>query len=244
MARLEIQEALRLDPDLAEAHATNGNLEEITFHWEAAENEYQRAIAIDPSYATARQWYSNLLSVLGRHKEAIEQARIGAEADPLSPMIRTQLGVAFYYARQYDEAIATLRTTLQMQSGFQEATNRLADAYAGKGLYKEAENVLANASANGSYDDTHLATSAYIEGAAGHIAKEQELIRELEGRKADAYDLLCAYSRTGEQDKAIALLQRALAERTSENYGVDQIFDPLRSNPQFGELTAQLHLKH
>ena len=63
-----------------------------------AENEYKRAIELNPNYATARYWYAEYLSQMSRHDEAILQSQLALEIDPLSNVTNTAAGEVFYRA--------------------------------------------------------------------------------------------------------------------------------------------------
>src|SRR5437667_5372732 len=108
--------ALRLDPNLAEAHAALGKVlffSEINLA--GATREYKRAIELQPNDATAHHWLGNdALSALGRFEEAIAQGKRAVELDPLSPVINTDLGTTFYYAHRYEESARQLRKTLEI----------------------------------------------------------------------------------------------------------------------------------
>src|SRR5438128_9221557 len=112
--------ALRLDPNLAEAHLALGK---VLFFSEidlpGALREYQRAIELQPNDATAHHWLGNdALSALGRCEEASAQGKRAVELDPLSPVINADLGATFYYAHRFDEYARQLRKTLEIDPTF------------------------------------------------------------------------------------------------------------------------------
>src|SRR5437867_1612130 len=108
--------ALRLDPNLAEAHAALGK---VLFFSEidlaGATREYKRAIELKPNDADAHHWFSNdSLAALGQFDEAIAEGKRSVELDPLSIVINADLGETFFYARRFDESEAQLRKTLEI----------------------------------------------------------------------------------------------------------------------------------
>ena len=108
--------ALRLDPNLAEAHAALGK---VLFFSEidlaGATREYKRAIELKPNDADAHHWFSNdSLAALGQFDEAIAEGKRSVEFDPLSIVINADLGETFFYARRFDESVAQLRKTLEI----------------------------------------------------------------------------------------------------------------------------------
>src|SRR5205809_4307409 len=110
--------ALRLDSNLAEAHAALGK---VLFFSEidlaGAMREYKRAIELEPNDATAHHWFGNdTLAALGQFEEAIAEGKRSVELDPLSIVINVDLGETFYYARRYDEAARQMRKALEIDS--------------------------------------------------------------------------------------------------------------------------------
>ncbi len=100
-ARAAALKALALDENLAEAYATLGIIKhQYDRDWRGAEQDYRRALEINPNYATAHHWYGMLLSILGKHQEAIAELESAERLDPLSPVISQNLGGVLYHARR------------------------------------------------------------------------------------------------------------------------------------------------
>lgn len=91
-AKSATEHALRLNKTLAEAHATLAVIESGRLNWSAARPQYQRALHLDPNYATAHQWYSFLLWMTGQHDQALEEIEHARELDPLSLIIHADEG--------------------------------------------------------------------------------------------------------------------------------------------------------
>ena len=96
--------ALAWDPTLAEAHASLGLIQGFRYRLEQGVARFDEAVALNPSYASARHWRSLLLSELGRHDEAVAEARVAHELDPLSRAIHIDLGYALLWAQRWSEA--------------------------------------------------------------------------------------------------------------------------------------------
>src|SRR6185369_13925426 len=111
-ARVAAGKALEIDDTLAEAHTARARA--ITFcdwDWDGAEREFKRAIELSPNFAEARSWYSDNLSATGRHDEAISELLRAQGIDPFAARYHLRLGWAYYFARQYDQAIEAFRKT-------------------------------------------------------------------------------------------------------------------------------------
>jgi tetratricopeptide (TPR) repeat protein len=172
--------ALALDDTLAEAHATLAFVKtSYDWDWPSAEREFKRAIELNPNYATAHQWYSNLLDGTGRVDEAIAEAKRAQEADPVSPIISTATGQALYFARRHDQAIEPLRKALEMDPSFWLAHRLLAMVYEQSGRYEEAiaEGQKALSLTEGA--PSGLAVLGHAYAAAGRRADAQKVVTEL-----------------------------------------------------------------
>ena len=111
--------ALRLDPDLAEAHTSLAALLWLhDWQWAEAETEFKRSLELSPTYPTANHWYAEFVMTMGRHEEAIARMKNGQELDPLSLIINVAVGWALYHGRSYDEAVEQLRRTVELDPNY------------------------------------------------------------------------------------------------------------------------------
>ncbi|MFL6333374.1 MAG: protein kinase domain-containing protein, partial [Pyrinomonadaceae bacterium] len=117
-ARTAASKALELDPALAEAHAALASVKSNDWDWPGVEEHYQRAIQLNPNYATVHQWYSEYLVSAGRVEQALGEIRKAHELDPLSLAINARLGYTLYVAHRYDESLEQLRKTLELDPDF------------------------------------------------------------------------------------------------------------------------------
>src|SRR5712692_8771547 len=133
------KKAVELDDTLAEAHTSLASSLSSYYKWAESAREYQRAIELNPNYATAHHWYSDgPLLATGRIDEAIAEMKRAQELDPLSLIINTEVGTNYIMARQYDKAIEQLRKTIEMDPSFYFAHWNLGEAYQLSGNFTEA----------------------------------------------------------------------------------------------------------
>src|SRR5947209_16987996 len=133
-ARAAALRALGIAPDLAETHTAFALIvENYDWDWQTAEKEYQRAIQLDPNYATAHHWYAEYLTWRGRFDEAMRESDRARQLDPLSLIIATDNGAILYYSRQYDRAIEQFHYVLNMEPRFPRA-GLIMDGYPHKGM--------------------------------------------------------------------------------------------------------------
>src|SRR5438445_7720205 len=138
-AKVAAIKSLELDSGQGEAHNSLAFvLDGFDWNLEAGGKEFQRAIELSPSYATAHHWYAWHLSLLGRYDEAIGEMRRAEDLDPLSLIINADLAELLVLAHSYDEAIRQSRKTIEMDANFALAHNQLAQAYLGNHMYDEA----------------------------------------------------------------------------------------------------------
>jgi serine/threonine protein kinase/tetratricopeptide (TPR) repeat protein len=131
--------ALVLDDTLAEAHASLAYLRHF-YEWDAAgaEEAFRRALALNPNFATAHQWYAEFLSAAGRHDEALAEIRIATSLDPVSLIANSVEAFLLYMAGRHDESIAKSLQVIDMDPNFPEVWEYLKRAYDQKGMFREA----------------------------------------------------------------------------------------------------------
>src|SRR6204780_5122457 len=131
--------ALELDSTLGEAHNSLAFvLDGFDWDFDSAGREFQRAIELNPGYATAHHWYAWHLSLLGRYDEALAEMRKAENLDPLSLIINADLAELLVLAHSDEESIQQSRKTIEMDPNFALAHNQLAQAYLQKHMYDEA----------------------------------------------------------------------------------------------------------
>jgi serine/threonine-protein kinase len=251
-AREAATRALELDDTLGEAHnalaAVKANYD---WDWPGAEREYKRAIELNPGYATAHQWYSEMLSWLGRHEEALAEIKRAQQLDPLSLIINTVSGRVLLLAGQNDLAIEQLRKTLEMDPNFAFAHYILGAAYLRKGAFAEAIAEFQGATTLSPNITGYKAGLGYAYGRAGKSAEARKLLSELEELSRRRYvswlDFEAIYAGLGEKDQAFAFLEKAYEQRdyrlvTGLVYMKVTVPDPWRSDPRFQDLLRRVGL--
>jgi serine/threonine-protein kinase len=249
LAHAAAARALELDPDLAEGHTSLAfALEQYDWDWPRSDDAYRRAIALHPGYATARQWYAEFLTALGRFEEAFGEIARAVELDPLSPVVGTSHGDTFYYARRYDEAIACYQHTLELDPRFPWARFNLGRALQELGRHDEAIRTFEAAlrDAGMSLEDSPALAHAWA--AAGDRVRAGAILdrvieRWREGR-VSPYSVANVYAALGDRDQAFVWLERALEDRDRMmvSLRVHPRLDPLRGDPRFTDLLRRLRL--
>ncbi len=247
-AKLAAIEALEIDNTLAEAYASLAYARShYDWEWAAAEKEYERALELNPNYATAHQWYGWHFALLGRFPEAISETKHAQDLDPLSLIITSALGWVFYLSRDYDQAIEMYRKTLEMEPNFYLARLWLGKAYEQKGELSEAIAELQKAKLLADTPET-MAALGHVYAMSSRRAEAIKLLDELKElskrRYVSPYFIATVHAGLGEKTEALAQLESAYQERS---FGLvylksDPILDALRSDARFTELLRGIGL--
>jgi serine/threonine-protein kinase len=252
-ARAAAQRAIAIDETLAEGHNALASIKDAyDWRFSEAEAEWQRAIALNPNYATAHQWYGEHLLEMGRYDEALAELKRAQELDPLSLIINVVLGEAYRVKREYDQAIEQQKKTIEMDPNFARAHLFLAQAYEQKEMFEQAADEFGKAFVlMGSPPEEASKFSATVKaayktsGAKGYWRTTAELLSTgLSGRPVPPPDVLATrWAQAGETDKAFALLEKAYEERGEGILHVkDPIFDPIKSDPRYKDLLRRVGL--
>ena len=247
LARAAAAKAVSLDNTLAEPHAS---LAYVSFYydwnWSAAEGEFKKAIALNPNYATAHEWYSIYLTAMLRPDEAKFEIDRALQLDPLSLIVNTDVGFQMFYARNYDDCIKQLRRTLQMDPAFPVAHLWLGRAYQQKGMFEES---MAEYQATDAALPNWVVTIAGIgnlQGLAKKSADAQLTLAELEtmskSRYVTPYGVALVYAGMGKNDEAFRRLKQAFDDRAHWLVWIrlDPRWDSLRSDQRYTEMIRRM----
>ena len=247
-AKAAARKALELDSTLAAPHATLGFATMYyDWDWAGAEREYRLAIACNPSYATAHEWYGLFLAAMGRFDEAQNQERQALELDPLSVPIAATAGWVMHYSGKQDQAEAALRTALRTDSTF-----AIAHLYLGRVLqFKgQPDSALAHFAQMGPLRSwiPNIAGEAYVYAEMGRRDAAQAALARLDSlartEYVTSYAVALVHTALGDRDRAFAWLDRAVAERTHWLLWLarDRRWAPLRDDPRFAALLRRVGL--
>ena len=243
------RQAIALDDTVAEAHASLAwVLFVYEWQWDESRREFRRAIELDPSYATARQWYSFWLVSRGHIEEAMAEIHRAHELDPASISIGRSVGWIYYYARRFEQAHYYLERANQLNPLADENYRVAGLIYAAQERFDDAERSLRQAislAPDGTYTPGVL---AYVLGRAGRTAEAEAIQRQLEERARTDYVSPVAFATMhlglGNWDTALDWMEKARAERRGwmAYLRVLPILDPVRSQPRFAALLKAMNL--
>jgi serine/threonine protein kinase/tetratricopeptide (TPR) repeat protein len=222
LARHAAQVALSIDEQLAEAHSTLGYVK-VYFDGDltGAAREFERAIQLNPNYATARQWYSHCLMAEGRYDDAIRESRRAEALDPLSLIAIADTAGVYSDSGRLDSAIAECRRALDMEPDFPLAHYVLAGAYLRMKRYDDAARE-ANLAWRLGQNPRSLVRATFAFAKSGRMSDARDTLARLERisqtRFVSSYHLAALMIATGRESDAPAALRRAAAEMPAGQY--------------------------
>jgi TolB-like protein/Tfp pilus assembly protein PilF len=241
--------ALRLDPDLGEAHTPLAAVLWLhDWQWQEAQTAFKRSLELNPAHPTANHWYAEYLMTMGRHVEAIAMMKKSQELDPLSLIISVAIGWAYYMARRYDDAIEQLRRTIELDPNYpvtywilglllrKMGRYELAIAEGEKGVKLSGGSALMRAAL------------AQTFATAGRRKKAIQILDDLtklaKQKYVAPYFFAGIHIGLGEDDRAIEHLEKSYEEHSHWliYLHIDPSMDGLRSNPRVQDLLRRVGL--
>src|SRR5438105_4095365 len=247
-ARVAAKKALELDNTLAEAHASSGRiLSGYDYDFERAIAEFERAIQLNPNYATSYHWISNgPLTARGEFDRAITEGKRAVELDPLSMIDNADLGQIYFYARRYDEAISQVGKAIEIDPHSYLAHYYLGQIYQLQGHLTEA---IAEYQKAVELDDDPQAL-AFLGQAQARIGQHDEaqkilsrMTEDAKSRYVSAYSFALMFIALGDKERAIDALERAYREGAANDIitiKVDPMLDSLHGDPRFEALAEKI----
>jgi TolB-like protein/DNA-binding winged helix-turn-helix (wHTH) protein len=236
-ARDAALKALQLDPSLAEAHAALGMVAcHYDYDWPTAEREYKKAFELNPSYASAHQYYALGLMAHGRFAEAEAQLDTARRLDPLALIVDVDLALLRKFQRNFAGVIAVSQGILQRDPNFHLGYSMLTTGY-----FCERR-----------WDDWRAADATHPQGeylralANGHPEEiERVLHKMMDEAKAGAlrpYEVAHVATLKGDRSLALDWLEKSYQHHDywMLYINVDPEYDAIRSDPRFQEIIHRL----
>ncbi len=237
-ARWAAKKAIEIDDTLAEAHTSLAlYLLKYEWNWQEAEREFKRAIELDPEYPPAHFWYARLLGLIGRWPESIKESEIAKELEPFAPPSLQNLGLAYYYSRQYDRSIEYCLINLEKNPNHLATLNVLGLSYLQKGMLKESIEVFQQLYAADRFYGAAPLGFAYAK--AGRRNEALETLGELSKQPdSPVQEKAIIWFGLGNNREVFQLLKQACEDRfaTFPPLLMDPLLDGLRADPEFVKL--------
>ena len=249
-ARTAAERALQLDDSLAEAHTSMASVYSGLWQWSKAEDEYKRAISLNPNYPTAHHWYSLLLRGEGRLDESLAQIKQAQQLDPLSPILELATATDYFEKNDIDSALLHGRRILELNPNFPLGHEPAGRVYLKQGRYAEA---VSEFEKNLAADHTaySLSSLGYAYAVAGRRAEALSILKELEEKypkhEAPGQYVAAVYVALGDKDKVFTWLEKDFQSRAG-NLPMDLVggigfFNSLRDDPRYIDLVRRTGLR-
>lgn len=238
------RKAIEIDGSLAGAHAALAYADLYNWNWDKAEAGFRRAIQLEPGYSPAYLWYAHLLTARRRNQEALQQVTTALELDPLSPIMRTQMGWLTRMMGQDEEAITHLKKALELDPEYLWAHWELSGIYQKHGHGEEALEMARHAVEISRRSPTmlcHLGTILAKQGDERGARMVLQELRDTAGKQyVPPYLFLTLHLSLGELDQVWGYLEQLVAERSNSlaSYHVNHTWEPIRKTPR-GQLLAR-----
>ena len=241
--------AIMADDALAEAHASTA-LVAFWYEWDwlRARIEFERALTLNPSYATARQWYCWYLCAIGQFEEAEKQGQLALEIDPMATTTNMALVKCFFFSERIDDTIRQCRRILALDETYLPACYFLGQALVMKSLFDEALAVYRKGMTTLGDLPIGRAVIAHAHALAGDRQTAEATLSALiemsqsGGAYVPAYALALIHTGLGNTKQAIEYLYKAFEERFIwlVYLKVDPVFATLREDSHFNDLVAKM----
>ncbi len=241
--------ALEIAPDLGEAHTDLAAVLWLhDWQWPEAQMEFQRALELNACYATANHYYAECLMTMGRNAEALTRMKKSLELDPLSLIINVAIGWAYYHGRQYDEAVAQLLRTSELDPNYPMTCWILGLVYRKTARYDLAIGAGEKAVNLSGGSPLMRAALAQTFATAGAAQEAIQILDELQQLAKERYVVphffAGIYVGLGDHDRALEYLEKSYAEHCHWliYLHIDPSMDDLRNDRRFQDLLRRVGL--
>jgi len=248
-ARFAAREALALDSTSAEAYTALGyGYMVYGFDWTGAEQNFRRAVAVNPNYAVGHHWYGDFLAGRGRLAESLRQMDRAHQLDPLAKQTGVERGWVMYLMGRSARAEAAIRAVLAQDPSYAQAHYRLGLVEIQEGRLSDAVSEIRRGIDLGTFQPYAASGLAYAYAASGDRDAALEVLRDLEGRYGHElippFSIAAGYGALGDTAQGMEWLRRGLSEHDiylPENF-FDPVLDPLRGAPGYERVLAGMGL--
>jgi adenylate cyclase len=245
LAHAAIDKALAINPDSAGALTTSAYIKFMyDYDREGAHADFKKAIEIDPNYATAHQWYGELLAVEGQLDAALDELRLARRADPLAAIMPQDMGWFLLYSDRKEEAFKYYYEALELAPQLQGTIRHLMILNIMLGRFDQARKRAGEHAMIRGYDPlSMLAVIDAVENPAlNDIAVE--LLAQDESMENGALQKSLMLMLLNEPELALDLLEKTFAEGDPYAMHMKRIgtFDPIRDNPRFQAMLKKMNM--
>jgi TolB-like protein/DNA-binding winged helix-turn-helix (wHTH) protein/Flp pilus assembly protein TadD len=243
VSREEVEQALALDPNLAEAHIQMGRIkEQIDFDWTGADASYRRAVELDPGNPETVSLAVYSVANRGRFDEALLLARRNVDLDPLNAHSWVNVGEIERFGGKLDEAEADLEKARELRPDDFFISFPLSEVYVMQGRPQDALPEIEHVH----YDPERTFLYAIAYQALGRKKESDAALRELIAKyqAIDPYLIAVIYAFRNQPDEAFAWLDRAYVQRDDGLVfmKLEPLLKGLHNDPRYAAFLKKLNL--
>lgn len=219
------------------------------WHWAEAEEEYRRAISLNPNYATAHQWFGFYYLAKRQFDDALRETKRAQELDPLSPILNDQVALVYLLKNDLNTVVEQCRRNIDLHPSFPGTHYLLGSAFLKQQLYIEATAEFERAVELSKRASFLVAALGYCYAATGRQAEALRILKELEEkyakREAHGQNLAQVYAGLGKKDQAFSWLEKGFEHRGGSLPMITSqySYDNLRSDPRYVSLVRRMGLE-
>ncbi len=247
-ARAAADRALQLDDSLSEAHASSAHIYLQQWRWAEVEQEYRRAINLNPNYPTAHQWFAAYFRIKRQFDDDLREMKRAQELDPLSPIIGANVAWVYILKNDLTSAVEQCKKVIELDPSFPPVHDCLGWAYLKQRRYEEAAVEFQKAVELSGRSSLFLRDLGYCYAVTGRRAEALRIVKELEERyarnEAIGQHLAGVYAGLGEREQVFAWLEKDFQQRSGQLGFVTFwfSFDDFRSDPRYADLVRRMGL--
>jgi len=247
---VNLSKANELDPDFTDSHFIGGIIAIWTdWDWDTGEKELLQALAVNPNHVFARIYYAHLLMILQRMDEALIQAKVAMELDPVDPLVLALYATVLKGAGQHQSSLEFVEKALTIDPGHPFVKGQLGRALYNAGEYEKNLQLTQNNLTN-LLDEGRVPDLVSIYKINGKQAAYEEVTRmyELCMKRNDYSSMAMAkhYYRSGAYSKALDMFEKAYAEHNPNlpYFGTGTRFEALHDSARFLAILDRMNLPH
>jgi len=246
-AKSYAERAIAIDDQLAEPHASLGQVNKLLWRWEDSEREFKRAIELNQNYATAYHWYFLLLRALGRMDEAALMIRRAHDTDPLSSVINVNISQLYQFQNNPNASIENILKVIELDPTYSDAYSILGLSYLKQGRYPQAIENMEKAVELSSRGSFALVNLGYGYAVTGKRKEALAIVKELEEKYAKKESngryVASVYAGLGDKDKAFEWLEKDFQTKADLTWITWEIpYETLRDDPRYKDMLRRMGL--
>jgi TolB-like protein/Flp pilus assembly protein TadD len=247
-ARAAVERALQIDDSLAEAHTSLAFIQTKQWRWAEAEQEYKRAIALNPNYPTTHHWFSIHFRIKRQFDDSLRHIKRAQELDPLSPVIGSNVAQIYLIKGDIEAAIREWEKIIELNPNYPGGASNLGMARVLQGRHEEGIALIERAVMLSGRAGNDLGDLGYSYAVAGRRSEALQILKELEDRYARRETigvyLARVYMGLGDHDKVFEWLEKDFGQRSGLLPIITSLlqFDDLRSDPRYTDLVRRMNL--